>query len=73
MNILYTTPGCPKCQYAKHLLSQSGFPYEVSQNIQEAIGKGISSAPTLVTEDGVVHTFQEIVKLFKEQREERGE
>ena len=65
MNILYTTPGCPKCKLAKMKLDEAGFIYTVSEDIDAALEQGIRSAPTLVF-DGKQYTFPEIIRLAKE-------
>ena len=46
--ILYTTPSCPKCQLAKHMLAQAKIEYTLCEDVQQAIKAGVTSAPTLV-------------------------
>lgn len=52
--ILFTTKTCPNCKMAKKKLDQIGFTYHelfADENIELAREFGITSAPTIITED----------------------
>lgn len=62
--ILFTTPSCPKCAFAKQMLDKKGVTYTVSEDIKDAISRGISSAPTLLL-NGQYMTFPQIISYCK--------
>lgn len=62
MNILFTTPGCAKCQFAKRVLDEAKIEYTLSTDVNEAKTYGIMSVPTLVMSDKIYH-FPDIIKL----------
>ena len=61
MNILYTTPGCPKCRLVQMKLDEAGVDYAVETDVDKAIGLGIRSVPTLQV-DGAFLSFPEILR-----------
>lgn len=64
MNILFTTKGCSKCQFAKQILEKANIDYIVSTDVNEAKKYGIMSVPTLVM-SGELYHFPDIIKLAK--------
>ena len=55
MNILFTSPGCAKCQLAKGILDDLNIEYVISQDAHEAERYDISSVPALVMDGEVLH------------------
>ena len=62
MNILFTSPGCVKCELAKGILDDMNIPYTVSQDAAEAERYDIASVPAFVM-DGLVYRLPDIIAM----------
>lgn len=63
--IKFYTTGCPKCRVLKDKLDYKGIKYEISQDVDEMISKGMMSAPALEV-DGKLLDFSSAIKWINE-------
>lgn len=64
MITLYSTH-CPKCNVLSKKMDMLGIKYNVNDNVQEMISKGMKSAPYLQMEDGTLYNFIEANNWLK--------
>ena len=55
---LFTTH-CPKCRMLEKKMQQMGIEYTESENLDELVRAGYSSAPMIKTDDGKYLNFKE--------------
>ena len=70
MIILYST-GCPKCKVLKSKLDEKGIKYQVNDNIQYMLDKGITTVPVLKVENDLLN-FTDAVKWVNSQNRNGG-
>ena len=62
--ILYTSPSCPKCTFAKQILDSKNIKYSVCMDAEQALAAGVSTLPTLSL-NGELMAFPAIVAYCK--------
>ena len=66
--IVYTAPGCPKCEILKKKLASAGLSFSTSDDIQRVADKGFMSAPVLeIVQKGVFLNFGDAARWILDQ------
>ena len=65
MKIIFYTTGCPKCEVLKKKLSSKNLSYEICEDTNIMLEKGLSSAPALEV-NGKIYNFKEAIKFINE-------
>lgn len=63
--ILFST-NCPQCKVLEKKLIQKGIEFEITNDIDELLEKGIKRAPILKTDDGQYLDFSSAIKYVNE-------
>ena len=63
--VLYTKLDCPLCNVAKIKLNATGIDYTISMNEEEMDKLNIDRVPVLQLDDGMLLSFQEIIKYIE--------
>lgn len=68
MKIIFYTTGCPKCEVLKKKLDAKNLSYEVCEDVNIMLEKGLDSAPALEA-NGQIYKFKEAIKFINEMGE----
>ena len=63
--VLYTKLDCPLCNVAKIKLNATGIDYTISMNEAEMDKLNIDRVPVLQLDNGMLLSFQEIIKYIE--------
>lgn len=64
MIVMYSQPGCGRCEFVKRILVSKEIPYELSDDFEKVINLGLSALP-IIEVDGKFYDGTEAINYVK--------